>query len=113
MDYKMADRLIELRKKKGYSQDELAEKLNISRQAVSKWERAESFPDTENLIALSRLYNISLDRLVHGVEFDNDDEEKDADIEVDVKEVLSEALAEIDEAEKELAGFEGFGGRVG
>ncbi|MCL2862279.1 MAG: helix-turn-helix transcriptional regulator [Firmicutes bacterium] len=66
MDYKTADRLIELRKKNNYSQDELSEKLSISRQAISKWERAESLPDTENLIALARLYNISLDSLVHG-----------------------------------------------
>lgn len=66
MDYKTADRLIELRKKNGYSQDGLAERLNISRQAVSKWERAESLPDTENLIALSRLYNITLDEIVNG-----------------------------------------------
>jgi len=66
MDYKIADRLIELRKKHAYSQEELAEKLDISRQAISKWERAESLPDTENLIALSRLYHITLDELVHG-----------------------------------------------
>ena len=65
MDYTIADRLIELRKENGYSQDELAEKLNISRQAISKWERAESLPDTENLIALSRLYNVTLDELVN------------------------------------------------
>ena len=64
MDYKIADRLIELRKKNGLSQDELADKLSISRQAVSKWERGESLPDTENLIALSRLYSVSLDDLV-------------------------------------------------
>jgi transcriptional regulator with XRE-family HTH domain len=66
MDYKTADRLIELRKKNGLSQEDLAEKLNISRQAVSKWERAESLPDTENLIALSKLYGLSLDELVYG-----------------------------------------------
>ena len=68
MDYKTADRLIELRKKHGYSQEELAEKLYISRQAVSKWERAESLPDTENLIALAGLYKISIDKLIHGVD---------------------------------------------
>ena len=66
MDYKTADRLIELRKKHGYSQDELAERLNISRQAISKWERAESLPDTENLIGLAALYSISIDELIHG-----------------------------------------------
>jgi len=64
MDYRVADRLIELRKKNGYSQDELADKLSVSRQAVSKWERAESLPDTENLIALARIYDVSLDELI-------------------------------------------------
>ncbi|MCL2848041.1 MAG: helix-turn-helix transcriptional regulator [Firmicutes bacterium] len=66
MDYKTADRLIKLRKKSGYSQEELAEQLNISRQAISKWERGESLPDTENLIGLAALYGISIDELIHG-----------------------------------------------
>lgn len=63
MTIEIANRLIELRKRKGLSQEELAEKLGISRQAVSKWERAESGPDVDNAILLSRLYNISLDEL--------------------------------------------------
>ena len=66
MDYKTADRLIELRKQKGLSQDDLAEQLDISRQAISKWERAESLPDTENLIKLAKLYNITIDELIYG-----------------------------------------------
>lgn len=64
MDVRMADRLMELRKKNGYSQEELADKLGISRQAVSKWERAESAPDTDNLIALSKLYGASIDAML-------------------------------------------------
>ena len=64
MDIKTANRLYELRKQHGYSQDELAEMLNVSRQAVSKWERSESSPDTDNLIALARLYGVSLDELL-------------------------------------------------
>ncbi len=64
MDITTANRLYELRKQHGYSQDELAEMLNVSRQAVSKWERSESSPDTDNLIALARLYNVSLDQLL-------------------------------------------------
>lgn len=64
MDITTANRLYELRKQHGYSQDELAEMLNVSRQAVSKWERSESSPDTDNLIALARLYNVSLDELL-------------------------------------------------
>ena len=68
MNLIMAERFTQLRKKAGFSQEELAAKLGISRQAVSKWERAESSPDTDNLIALSRLYGISLDELLLGDE---------------------------------------------
>lgn len=64
MNIKIADRLVELRKKNGYSQEQLAEKLGLSRQAVSKWERAEASPDTDNLICLAKLYNVSLDDLL-------------------------------------------------
>lgn len=64
MNIEIANRLIKLRKENGYSQEELADKLGISRQAVSKWERAEASPDTDNLILLARLYNMSLDDLL-------------------------------------------------
>lgn len=64
MDIRTADRLVRLRKKNGYSQEQLADKLGLSRQAVSKWERGEASPDTDNLIALARLYGISLDELL-------------------------------------------------
>lgn len=74
MDITTANRLYELRKQHGYSQDELAEMLNVSRQAVSKWERSESSPDTDNLIALARLYNVSLDQLL-GFDINNDENE--------------------------------------
>src|SRR5574344_1748334 len=63
MNIEIANRLVDLRKKSGLSQEELANKLGLSRQAVSKWERAEASPDTENLIALAKIYNISLDKL--------------------------------------------------
>lgn len=65
MNIKIANKLVELRKKNGLSQEELADKLGLSRQAVSKWERAESSPDTDNLICLAKLYNISLDDLLN------------------------------------------------
>lgn len=61
---RLGGKLYELRKKAGYSQEELAEKLNVSRQAVSKWECGESLPDTDNLITIARLYGVSLDELV-------------------------------------------------
>ena len=64
MTIEVADRLVKLRKKYGYSQEELADKLGLSRQAVSKWERAEASPDTDNLICLAKLYGVSLDELL-------------------------------------------------
>ena len=64
MTIEIADRLIKLRKKAGLSQEELADKLGLSRQAVSKWERAEASPDTDNLICLAKLYGVSLDELL-------------------------------------------------
>ena len=64
MNIKLADRLVELRKANKLSQEALAEKLGLSRQAISKWERAEASPDTDNLIALAALYGISLDELL-------------------------------------------------
>lgn len=66
MNKSIGETLFEHRKTAGLSQEELAEKIGVSRQAVSKWERGESSPDTENLIALAKLYNISLDELVFG-----------------------------------------------
>ncbi len=64
----IADRLKELRKKAGYSQEQLAEMLNISRQAVSKWESAQGNPDIENLIKLTEIYNVSADYILSGQE---------------------------------------------
>lgn len=64
MNIEIANRLVTLRKRNSLSQEALAEKLGISRQAVSKWERAEASPDTDNLILLSRIYGISMDELL-------------------------------------------------
>ena len=60
----ISEKLKELRVSAGLSQEKLAEKLMVSRQAVSKWENGEALPDMENMIALARLYNTSLDELV-------------------------------------------------
>lgn len=65
MTIETANKLLKLRKQHNLSQEELAEKLGISRQAVSKWERAEASPDTDNLILLARLYQVSLDELLN------------------------------------------------
>lgn len=58
------EKLIELRKKAGLSQEDLAEKVNVSRQSVSKWESGQSTPEMDKLIVLSNIFNISLDELV-------------------------------------------------
>ena len=59
-----ADKLKELRKQKGISQEQLAEKIYVSRQAITKWESGNGIPDIENLIAISSLFNESLDSLL-------------------------------------------------
>lgn len=62
------NRLYQLRKQKGLSQEELASRLNVSRQTVSKWEVGDSTPDMEKLVAMSALFDVSLDQLVLGKE---------------------------------------------
>ena len=72
MDKGIARRLAARRKQAGLSQEALADKLGVSRQAVSKWERAESLPDTDNLIALAALYGLTLDELLWREAGEND-----------------------------------------
>ena len=62
----LADKIIQLRKKNGWSQEKLAEKMNVSRQAVSKWESAQSVPDLEKLLTLGRLFGVTTDYLLKG-----------------------------------------------
>ena len=59
-----ADKLIALRKKAGYSQEELAEKMGVTRQSVSKWESGQSIPDIEKIIRISDLFEVSIDYLL-------------------------------------------------
>ena len=77
MTIETANRLYELRKKHNLSQEELAEKLGVSRQAVSKWERSEASPDTDNLIALAKIYDLSLDELIYGEKEESSNKEED------------------------------------
>lgn len=60
----LADKIIELRKKSGMSQEELAEKLGVSRQSVSKWEGAQSTPDLNRILQLSEIFGVSTDALL-------------------------------------------------
>lgn len=63
--------LAALRKQYGLTQEEVAEKINVSRQAIAKWEKGESIPDINNCAALARLFQVSLDDLVNHSEQEN------------------------------------------
>ena len=80
MNIEIANRLVHLRKSNHLSQEALAEKLGISRQAVSKWERAEASPDTDNLILLAKLYHVSLDELLKTEEDEEGEEMQNLEI---------------------------------
>ena len=60
----LKNKIYELRKLKKLSQEKLAEELNVSRQAIAKWENGETYPDINNLVQLSNIFNVSLDRLL-------------------------------------------------
>ena len=72
----LADKIIRLRKKNGWSQEELADKMNVSRQAVSKWESAQTIPDLEKILQLGALFSVTTDYLlkdeIEEEEFSND-----------------------------------------
>ena len=68
---KLQDKLIELRKEKNWSQEDLAEKLDVSRQAISRWENGTALPDAQNILRISKLFDVTADYLL------NDDHEGD------------------------------------
>lgn len=72
----LADKIIQLRKKSGWSQEELAAQMGVSRQSVSKWESGQSIPDLDKILKLSALFNVSTDFLLK-------DELSDAPVAVD------------------------------
>lgn len=90
---KLADKILNLRKARGMSQDDLAEKLNVSRQAISRWEMGTAQPDTPNVLQLSKLFGVTTDYLL------NDDYESDHDVPVVIEtETITKA-----EANRQLA----------
>lgn len=108
MNVETAQRLADLRRSKGFSQEGLARKLGLSRQAVSKWERAESSPDTENLISLAKLYGVSLDELLNpsdeiedDIEFENEDRARQR--EAEAAERATEAATQASDAAAKAA----------
>lgn len=60
----LKEKLVDLRKKKGLSQAELAEAINVSRQAISRWEVGSAIPSADNLMWLSKFYEVSMDELM-------------------------------------------------
>ena len=74
----LADKIIQLRKKSGWSQEELAAQMGVSRQSVSKWESGQSIPDLDKILKLSALFNVSTDFLLK-------DELSDAPVAVETK----------------------------
>ncbi|MBQ8388753.1 MAG: helix-turn-helix transcriptional regulator [Clostridia bacterium] len=96
----LADKIIRLRKKNGWSQEELAERMNVSRQAVSKWESTQSIPDLEKILQLSALFGVTTDYLLKdGLE----DEEftNDAPSDATIKRIsIEEAHAYIEQRKK-------------
>lgn len=87
----MAQRLVDRRKAAGLSQEALAAQLGVSRQAVSKWERSESSPDTDNLIALAAMYGVSLDELLYGEAANDADDLEDGSVGTETADVADEA----------------------
>lgn len=82
---KLSENIQKFRKKKGFSQEKLAEKCQVSRQAIAKWENGESVPTIDKLIFLADLYELSLDELVGRTENDTS---------IKVREYLKKFLAE-------------------
>lgn len=74
----IGNRLFELRKKQGITQEKLAEQLNVSRQSVSNWELDKSLPDTDKLFVLAQIYDVSLDYIAYGNENTIDDTQEQA-----------------------------------
>ena len=83
-----AEKLVQLRKREGYTQEELADRLEVSRQAISRWEMGTAVPDSSNLLQISKLFKVSADYLL------NDDYESDDDL-PKVKEVKNDNVNQI------------------
>ena len=65
----LSEKIVMLRKKYGWSQEELAERLDISRQSVSKWESGASIPDLERIVSMSQLFGVTTDYLLKACHF--------------------------------------------
>ena len=68
----LSDKIVELRKKNGFSQEDLADKLQVSRQAVSRWEQGTADPSSSSILELSKLFNVTTDYLLNDYYSDED-----------------------------------------
>lgn len=91
----MADRIQYLRKSKGISQEELADKVGVSRQAVSKWESEQSTPDLEKIIIMSDFFGVTTDYILKGIEPVADKEQKNKELTSKVLYISSTAFVAI------------------
>lgn len=104
----LADKIINERKKNGWSQEELADKLEVSRQAVSKWESAQSIQDLKRVIAMAQLFNVSTDYLLKD-EFEQTDENEVKEQTNDLRKVsMEDANAFMDFRHKHSVYMAGF-----
>ena len=71
---KLPDKIIQHRKANGWSQEDFAEKMDVSRQAISRWENGTALPDAQNILQISKLFHVTTDYLL------NDDYESDSDL---------------------------------
>lgn len=91
----MADRIQSLRKAKGISQEEFADRVGVSRQAVSKWESEQSTPDLEKIIIMSDFFGVTTDYILKGIEPAEDKEQKDREVAGKVLYIASTAFVAI------------------
>lgn len=91
----MSDRILYLRKTKGISQEELADKVGVSRQAVSKWESEQSTPDLEKVIIMSDFFGVTTDYILKGIEPVTDKEQKSKEIASKILYISSTAFVAI------------------
>ena len=96
----LADKIIRLRKKNGWSQEDLADKMSVSRQAVSKWEGAQTIPDLEKILQLSVLFGVTTDYLLKD-EIEDEELTNDTSSDTTVKRIsIEEANAYIEQRKK-------------
>lgn len=100
----LADKIIALRKQKGWSQEQLAEQLDISRQSVSKWESGNSIPDLDKIVKLSKLFHVSTDYLLKDEIEETVIPEEEEEEQENVRSVTLEEANSFMELSRQLAG---------